>query len=129
MTVTVSDSNCTVRAPVFGRHQIRHLRALRKSPWKFIVWMNELQLHCMLVVSYTQQYFDTSITVLQGRVQDFHLGVGGGGGAKGFVPARTLRARNRTHFRQGSRAHLRALEAYGLETYGPLGLFECYLVQ
>ena len=25
------------QAPVF-----RHLRALRKSPWKFIIWMNEL---------------------------------------------------------------------------------------
>ena len=37
----------------------------------------------------------------QGRIQDFHLG--GGGGAKDSVPARTLRARNRTHFRQGSR--------------------------
>ena len=34
-----------------------------------------------------------------------------GGGAKDYVPARTLRARNRTRFRQGSRAHLRALEA------------------
>ena len=27
-----------------------------------------------------------------------------GGGAKDYVPARTLRARNRTHFRPGSRA-------------------------
>ena len=25
------------QAPVF-----RHLRALQKSPWKFIIWMNEL---------------------------------------------------------------------------------------
>ena len=25
------------QAPVF-----RHLRALRKSPWKFVIWMNEL---------------------------------------------------------------------------------------
>ena len=25
------------QAPVF-----RHLRALRKNPWKFIIWMNEL---------------------------------------------------------------------------------------
>ena len=48
---------------------------------------------------------------MQGRIQEFHLG---GGGAKGFVPARTLRAWNRTHFRQGSRARLRALEALGL---------------
>ena len=49
---------------------------------------------------------------LQGRIQDFHLGGGGGGGgdAKDYVPARTLRARNRTHFRQGSRA----LAALGL---------------
>ena len=31
----------------------------------------------------------------------------GGGGAKGYVPARTLRARNRTHFRQRSRARLK----------------------
>ena len=30
------------QAPVF-----RHLRALRKSPWKFIIWMNELLLHCL----------------------------------------------------------------------------------
>ena len=47
---------------------------------------------------------------LQGRIQDFHLGGGGGGDAKDYVPARTLRARNRTHFRQGSRA----LAALGL---------------
>ena len=47
------------QAPVF-----RHLRALRKSPWKFIIWMNELWLYCMLLVSYIQQYFNTSITVL-----------------------------------------------------------------
>ena len=33
-----------------------HLRSLRKSPWKFIIWMNELQLHCMLLVPYIQQY-------------------------------------------------------------------------
>ena len=44
----------------------------------------------------------------------FSLEGGGGGGAKDYVPARTLRARNRTHFRQGSRARLRALEALGL---------------
>ena len=40
----------------------------------------------------------------QGRIQDFHLG-GGGGCAKGYVPI---------HFRQGPRALLRALEALGL---------------
>ena len=47
----------------------------------------------------------------QGRIQDFHLG-----GRKRliYVPACTLRAWNRTHFRQGSRARLRALEALGL---------------
>ena len=56
-------TNTTVRAPVF-----RHLRALRKSPWKFIIWMNELWLHCMLLVSYIQQYFNTSITVLTNQV-------------------------------------------------------------
>ena len=39
----------------------RHLRALRKSPWQFIIWMNELLLHCMLLVSYILQYFNTSI--------------------------------------------------------------------
>ena len=32
---------------------------------------------------------------------------GGGGRAKDYVPARTLRARNRTHFRQGSSASLK----------------------
>ena len=42
------------------------------------------------------------------------------GGAKDYVPARILWAQNRTHFRQGSRSHLRALEA--------LGLFYCSLV-
>ena len=36
------------------------------------------------------------------------------GGAKDYVPARALRARNRTHFRQGSRARLRVLEALEL---------------
>ena len=46
--------------------------------------------------------------LIQGRIQDFHVG---GGGAKDYVPARTLWARNRTHFRQGSRARLRTLEA------------------
>ena len=30
--------------------------------------MNELSLHCMLLVSYIQQYFDTSITVLTNQV-------------------------------------------------------------
>ena len=44
----------------------------------------------------------------QGRIQDFNWG---GGGATDYVPPRTLRARNRTHFRQGSRARLRALES------------------
>ena len=34
-----------------------------------------------------------------------------GVGAKDYVPARTLRARNQTRFRQGSRARLKALEA------------------
>ena len=52
-------TTCTVRALVF-----RHLWALRKSPWKFIIWMNELSLHCMLLVFYIQQYFNTTITVL-----------------------------------------------------------------
>ena len=47
---------------------IRHLRALGKSPWKFIIWMNELYNHCMLLVSYIQQYFNTSITVLSNQV-------------------------------------------------------------
>ena len=41
------------------------------------------------------------LCAFQGRIQDFHLG--GGGGAKGYVPARTLRARHKTQFRQGSR--------------------------
>ena len=45
--------------PVF-----RHLRVLRKNPWKLIIWMNELKLHCMLLVSYIQQYFNSFITVL-----------------------------------------------------------------
>ena len=35
-------------------------------------------------------------------------------GAKDYVPARTLPVQNQTHFRQGSRARLRALEALGL---------------
>ena len=49
----------------------------------------------------------------QGRIQEFHLG-GGGGGAKGFVSARTLRARNRTHFRQGVQGPLKGPESLGL---------------
>ena len=36
------------------------------------------------------------------------------GAQKVIMPARTLRAWKRTHFRQGSRARLRALEALGL---------------
>ena len=40
--------------------------------------------------------------IYQGRIQNFHLG----GGAKGYVPTRTLRAWKRTHFQQGSRARL-----------------------
>ena len=51
------------QAPVF-----RHLRALPKRPWNFILWMNKLLLHCMLLVSYIQQYFYTSITVLTNQV-------------------------------------------------------------
>ena len=31
-------------------------------------------------------------------------GGGGGGGVKDYVPSRTLRAQNRTHFQHGSRA-------------------------
>ena len=68
----------TVRAPVFGRHQFfGTLRALRKSPWKFIIWMNELKLglHCMLLVSYIKQYFNTSITVLTNQVWKLLIGL------------------------------------------------------
>ena len=60
-----------------------------------------------------------SICRLIGADPGFSFG-GGGGGAKDYVPERTLWARNRTHFRQGSRARLTALEA--------LGLFKCSLV-
>ena len=46
MTIVITNhaSESTVRAPVFIRQApvFRHLRALRKSPWKFIIWMNEL---------------------------------------------------------------------------------------
>ena len=52
------------------------------------------------------------IALKQGRIQDFHFL--GGARAKDYVPARTLRAQNRTHFRQGSRARSRAPEALGL---------------
>ena len=61
----------TVRAPVIGRHQFfgtssehygkAHGRLLHVSGW-----MNYL--HCMLLVSYIQQYFNTSITVLTNQV-------------------------------------------------------------
>ena len=37
-----------------------------------------------------------------GADPEFLFTGGGGGGAKDYVPARTLRARNQTHFRQGS---------------------------
>ena len=43
---------------------------------------------------------------VQGRIQDFHLGAGG---RKYYVPERTLRAQNPTHFRRGQ-ARLRALQ-------------------
>ena len=50
----------------------------------------------------------------QGRSQDFHLGGGGGGaGRKRLCASTHITARNRTCFRQGSRARLRALEALG----------------
>ena len=43
--------------------------------------------------------------VLQGRIQDFHLGGGGGFlGAKGDVLARTLRARNPKSLSAGNHA-------------------------
>ena len=45
-----------------------------------------------------------SITRVGSRI---FIGGGGGEGAKCYVPARTLRARNRTPFRQGSRARWR----------------------
>ena len=38
--------------------------------------------------------------VYQGRIQDFHLG-GGGGGAKDFVSARTLRVQTELTFGMG----------------------------
>ena len=57
-------------------------------------------------------------TTRAGAVPEFSFR-GRGRGAKDYVPARTLRARNRTHFRHGYAARLRALEA--------LGLFECSL--
>ena len=37
--------------------RIQHLKAFWKSSWNFIIWMNELWLHCMLLVSYIQQCF------------------------------------------------------------------------
>ena len=49
-------------------------------------------------------YCNTSPVVDPGF--SFREGGGGGPGAKGYVPARTLRARNRTRFRQGSRVIL-----------------------
>ena len=49
--LNIRDVQCTVRAPVFGRHQFFGTSEhYGKSPWKFIIWMNEL--HCMLLVSY-----------------------------------------------------------------------------
>ena len=49
--------------PVFGtsEHYVTY-------PWKFINWMNELYIHCLLLVSYIQQYFNISITVLTNQV-------------------------------------------------------------
>ena len=44
---------------------------------------------------------------LQVRIKEFRGGGGGGRGAEGYLPARTLRARNRTHFRHGSRARFK----------------------
>ena len=58
----------------------------------------------------SHKFVTTNSNMLQGRIQDFYLG----GGAKNYVPERTLRARNQTHFWQGPRARLRALEALGL---------------
>ena len=49
--------------------------------------------------------FFQNLVNLQERIQDFHLE--GGGGAKDYVNAGTLQARNQTHFWQGSREALR----------------------
>ena len=37
--------------------RIRHLTALRKSPWKFIIWTNDLEYHRMLLAYYTPAMF------------------------------------------------------------------------
>ena len=46
----------------------------------------------------------------QGRIQDFHLG----GGERKKVLCQHAHYERGTHFRQGSRARLRALEALGV---------------
>ena len=64
-------SNCKYRkgtsirqAPVF-----RHLRALQNSPWKFIIWMNELYIITLHVAGFLHPViFHTSITVLTNQV-------------------------------------------------------------
>ena len=61
-------SSITVRAPVFGRHQFF---GTSEYYWKahgslLSGWKNSL--HCMLLVSYIQQYFNTSITILANQV-------------------------------------------------------------
>ena len=59
-----------IRAPVFGRHQFfgtsEHYGKAHGS--LLSGWMNYIKLHCMLLVSYIPQYFNTSITVLTNLV-------------------------------------------------------------
>ena len=59
---------CTIRAPVFGRNQNSAHPSITEKPMEVYYLDEGIVITSMLLASYIQQYFNTSITILTNQV-------------------------------------------------------------